>query len=232
MRVFGEDLGVLRRQAARMQRMLSGVDGVVDPRVERLVQEPTVAIEVDLAQAQRYGVKPGDVRRAAATLLSGIQVGSLFHQQKVFDVVVRARPDARRTLTDVRRLLIDTPGGGHVRLGRIADVRVRPTPQVIQRDASSRRIDVTAAVSGRGLGDVERDVRGAPRARRLPARVPRRGDRRRDGPGRGALRALGFGIAAALGILLLLQAALRSWRLAAVTFLALPCALVGGVLAA
>jgi Cu/Ag efflux pump CusA len=227
-RIYGEDLDVLRRQAARMTTFLSHVDGVVDSRVERFVQEPTLAIEVDLTQAQRYGIKPGDVRRQAATLLSGIQVGSLYEQQKVFDVVVQATPDARRSLTDVRRLLIDTPGGGHVRLGQIADVRVRPTPQVIERDASSRRIDVSANVSGRGLGDVKRDVKE--RLKHLAFPLEYHAQVIGDATGRQATptRVLGFGIAAAIVIFLLLQAAFRSWRLAAVGLVTLPVALVGG----
>jgi CzcA family heavy metal efflux pump len=230
-RVYGEDLDVLRRQGARMKRLLAGVDGVVDPRVERFVEEPTIAIEVSLAKAQRYGVKPGDVRRQAATLLQGIQVGSLFEKQKVFEVVVRGTPATRRTLTDVRRLLIDTPGGGHVRLGAIAEVSVRPTPQVIQRDASSRRIDVSAGVNGRALEDVEDDVRQ--RLERMSFPLEYHAQVIGDATGWRATttRLLGFGIAAAIGIFLLLQAAFRSWRLASAAFLALPIALVGGELA-
>jgi len=230
-RVFGEDLGVLRREAEHMQQLLSKVDGVVDPRVERLVQEPTMAIEVDLARAQRYGVKPGDVRRAAATLLSGIQVGSLFEEQKVFEVVVRATPGARRSLSDVRRLLIDTPAGGHVRLGQIAEVRVRPTPQVIQRDASSRRIDVSARVSGRGIADVERDVKRQLARIGFPLEYHAEVIADATGPRFDALALAGVALAAAIGILLLLQAALRSWRLAAAAILTLPVALVGAELA-
>jgi Cu/Ag efflux pump CusA len=230
-RIYGEDLDVLRRQAARMRTFLSDVDGVVDPRVERFVQEPTLAIEVDLTKAQRYGIKPGDVRRQAATLLSGIQVGSLYEQQKVFDVVVQATPDARRSLTDVRRLLIDTPGGGHVRLGQIAHVRVRPTPQVIERDASSRRIDVSANVGGRSLGDVKRDVKE--RLKHVSFPLEYHAQVIGDATGRQATptRLLGFGIAAAIVIFLLLQAAFRSWRLAALALVSLPVALVGGELA-
>ena len=230
-RVFGEDLKVLRRQAERMRGLLAGVDGVVDPRVERLVEEPTVAIEVDLARAERYGTSPGDVRRAAATLLSGIQVGQLFRQQKVFEVIVRATPDTRRSLSDIRELLIDTPGGGHVRLGQIADVRVRPTPQVIQRDASSRRIDISADVSGRSLGDVKQDVKARLTKTAFPLEY--HAQVIGDATGRRATttRLLGFGIAAAIGIFLLLQAAFRSWRLASVALMTLPVALVGGELA-
>jgi CzcA family heavy metal efflux pump len=230
-RVYGEDLDVLNAQGARMKRLLSGVDGVVDPRVERLVQEPTIAIEVSLAAAQRYGVKPGDVRRQAATLLQGIQVGSLFEKQKVFDVVVRATPRARRSLTDVRRLLIETPGGGHVPLGRIADVRVRATPQVIERDASSRRIDVSAEVSGRPLGDVKDDVKQRLRQLRFPLEYHAQVIGDATGARATVTRLAGFGIAAAVGIFLVLQAAFRSWPLACAAFLALPLSIVGGELA-
>jgi Cu/Ag efflux pump CusA len=207
------------------------VDGVADPAVERLVQEPTVSIEVSLAKAQRYDIKPGDVRRRAATLLNGIQVGSLFDKQKVFEVVVRATPDDRRSLSDIRNLLVDTPDGGHVRLGQIADVRIRPTPQVIQRDASSRRIDVTADVRGRSLGDVQRDVEARLQRTHFPLEYHAQVIDDATGRQAGWPRLLAFGLAAAIGVLLLLQAAFRRWRLAAVTLLSLPVALVGGEVA-
>ena len=118
-----------------------------------------------------------------------------------------------------------------MRLGDVADVRVRPTPTVIQRESSSRRIDVTADVSGRGLGAVQDDVSDRIRALELPARVPRAGDRRRRRRRGHRDPAVGFGLAAAIGIFLLLQAAFGSWRLASLAFLTLPVALVGGELA-
>jgi Cu/Ag efflux pump CusA len=230
-RVYGEDPATLRAQAARMQRMLTRVDGVVDPRVEAQIEEPTVAIEVDLAKAQRLGIKPGDVRRAAATLLSGIEVGSVFRQQKVFEVVVRATPEARHSLTDIRRLLIDAPGGGQVRLGDVATVRVRPTPAVIQREASSRRIDVTADVRGRGLQAVKDEVTDRIRRASFPLEYHAQVIGDSSGHEATAARALGAGVAAAVGIFLLLQAAFGSWRLACLAFLTLPIALLGGEIA-
>jgi len=210
--------------------MLSQVDGVVDPRVETVATQPTVAIKVSLESGLRYGVKPGDVRRKVATLLSGIQVGSVFDQEKVFDVVVRAEPSARRSLSDVRRLLIDVPGGGHVRLGNVADVRIRPTPAVIQREASQRRIDVSANVSGRSVGDVRSDVRNRIRDLRFPLEYHAEAIGAASGDRATVSRFVGFGIVAAIGIFLLLQAAFRSWRLAALVFATLPVAVVGGVL--
>ena len=172
-RVYGEDLTVLQQKADEIRAAIAGVDGVESERVSTPSAEPTIQVEVDLAKALVHGVKPGDVRRAATTLLAGIQVGSIFDNNKVFDVVVWSPPDVRKNLTDVRNLLIDTPSGGHVRLGQVADVKIVGTPNTISHDAVSRRVDVTAQVSGRDLGAVLADVRDQAGRRLLPARVPR-----------------------------------------------------------
>jgi Cu/Ag efflux pump CusA len=231
-RIYGEDLGVLRQQASRVRGLLSHVDGVTGPRVEPLVEQPTVAIEVDLTRALRYGIKPGDVRRSAASLLSGIEVGSLFQNQKVFDVVVRGTPDTHRSVTDIRNLLIDAPTGGYVRLGSVADVRVRPTLQTIQRESSSRRIDVTAGVSGRSVGAVEGDVTKRLEHTSFPLEYHAEVISDPTGTKATATHLLIFGALAAVAIFLLLQAAFGSWRLASLAFASLPLALVGGEIAA
>jgi Cu/Ag efflux pump CusA len=231
-RVYGEDLGVLRAQAARMRQLLSQVGGVVDPRVEPLTEQPTVAVEVSLAKAQRYGIKPGDVRRAEAAYVQGIVVGSLFEKQKLFDVVVRGTPGLSRSLSDIRRLLIDTPNGGHVRLGAVADVRVRPTLQSIPRESSSRRIDVTADVSGRSLGAVQDDVKQRIRSLKFPLEYHAQVIGNATGTEASAWHLAAFALVAAIGIFLLLQSALGSWRLASALAVSLPLALVGGELTA
>src|SRR5262249_17295986 len=77
-RVYADVLATLREQGEEVRRAISGVDGIADARVDRPVDEPTVEIKVDLASARRHHIKPGDVRRAAATLVTGIEVGSLF----------------------------------------------------------------------------------------------------------------------------------------------------------
>src|SRR5262249_54772342 len=81
-RGYGADQEVLTRVADDVKNAIARVGGVVDPRVKLPVVEPTLEVEVDVAAAQRYGIKPGDVRRTAATMLSGLVVGSLFEQQK------------------------------------------------------------------------------------------------------------------------------------------------------
>jgi Cu/Ag efflux pump CusA len=141
-RIYGHDLDILRLKAEEVRQLLAEMDGVAEPAVEDQIEEPVVEIEVDLEKAQRYGIKPGDVRRAEAALLSGLRVGDLFEEQKVFEVVVWGTPDTRDSLTSIRELLIDTPGGGHVRLGDVADVRIVPNLNVIEREAVSRRLDI------------------------------------------------------------------------------------------
>jgi CzcA family heavy metal efflux pump len=230
-RVYGQNLDVLRGKAEEVRRLLAGVDGTADQQVERMVEEPTLEIEVDLVKAQQYGIKPGDVRRAAATMLSGIQVGSLFEEQKVFDVVVWGPPEVRRSLTDISQLLVDRPGGGHVELGKVADVRIKPALAVIRHDAVSRSIDVTAAVRGRGYDAVMADVQQGLGDVQFPLEY--HAEVLGDHAEQQAIkqRVLGVAAIAAILILLLMQAALGSWRLAGAAFLTLPMALVGGVLA-
>jgi CzcA family heavy metal efflux pump len=231
-RVFGQDLAVLRGQAERVRRAMSQVDGVVDPRLELAPRQPTLKIEVDLAKARRYGIKPGDVRRAEAALLQGIQVGSVFQNQKVFDVTVQGVPELRRSVADVRGLLIDTPSGDHVRLGDVADVQVVPEPAVIQRDSVARRIDVEAGVTGRSVDAVARDVEARLADVGFPLEYHAEVLTQSTAEEIGTTRMLAFGIGCAIAIFLLLQAAFRSWRLATLAFVSLPVAMAGGALAA
>jgi CzcA family heavy metal efflux pump len=227
-RLYGEDLEVLTAQAARVRDAVSGIDGMSGARVVLPATEPTVEVQVDLARAQQHGIKPGDVRRAATTLISGVQVGSLFEQQKVFDVVVWGTPRVRSDLTGVRRLLIDTPTGDHVRLEDVADVRIAPNPGVIKRQNVSRYVDVAAGIGGADrdavVADVQRRLEGMSFPIEYHAEVLS-ADRQPMG------QLLSIALAAAIGIFLLLQAFLGSWRLAALAFLTMPLALAGGVLA-
>jgi len=227
-RLYGEELPILTSQGTKVRKALAKIDGVTNARILQPVEEPTLEVKVDLARAEKFGIKPGDVRRAAATLLSGLTVGNLFEQSKVFDVVVWGTPETRGSLTSVRELLIDTPGGGHVRLADVADVRIAPNPAVIKRESVSRYVDVVAGVSGRDRDAVVRDVE-----RRLhEIAFPIEYHAEVLAPEAQPLgRLFAIGIAAAVGILLLLQAFFGSWRIGALAFLTLPIAAVGGLLA-
>jgi Cu/Ag efflux pump CusA len=229
-RVYGQGFATLEHQANRLARSLSAVAGVHGARVQRPAVQPTMQIQVALPAAQRHGVKPGDVRRAAATLVQGLDVGAFFEEQKVFQVIVRGVPATRQSIDSVRALLIDTPNGGHVRLGDVARVEIRPNPVDIRHDAVSRYMDVRARVSGRDLGAVQADVQRRLRATSFPLEYHAEVVRPLEDEASPLGALLAMAIAAAAGSFLLLQAAFDSWRLAALVFLTLPLAVVGGLM--
>jgi Cu/Ag efflux pump CusA len=231
-RIFGPDLAVLSAKANEVQQMVSGVAGVASSRTDSLTEEPTIDVTVNLDNAQRAGVKPGDVRRAAATLLSGIEVGSLFKDQKVFEVVVWGAPAIRGNVDSVRELLIDTPSGTPVRLGDVADVRIAPSPTVITHDAVSRSVEIEAHVSGRDVNAVTRDIQQGLRGIQFPLEHHADVHSLAGHEQSQQRRLLAIVAAVSLVILLILQAAFGSWRLAGLAFLTLPAAVSGAVLAA
>lgn len=229
-RIFGHDLDVLGDKAEEVRQRLVGVDGVAAVQTDSRVDEPQVEIEVDLAAAERYQIKPGDVRRQATTLLSGLRVGNLYEENKVFDVIVWGVPETRHSLTDIRELLINTPRGAHVPLEELADVRIAPSPTVIRRDVVSRFVDVGVTVSGRNLGAVTADIERSLEAVDFPLEhhaevLGASAEQQAAGQ-----RMISLVVVAVLGILLLMQASYGSWRLAFVTLLTLPVALAGGAL--
>jgi CzcA family heavy metal efflux pump len=231
-RVYGNETDTLADKAQEVGDRLAKIDGIEDLQVELPVEEPTLEVQVDLDRAQEFGIKPGDVRRAAAFLLSGIEVGQLFYDNKVFGVVVWGAPETRQNENDVRNLLIDTPAGGQVRLEQVADVRQVTTPDVIEREGAFRRIDVSASVAGRDRGAVAADVKRSIETMNFPLEYRAELLGTYAEKQEAERRLMSLGAMAAVGMLLLLQACFGSWRLGALFFLTLPVALVGGVLAA
>jgi len=231
-RLYGPERATLNRTAQEVREALANIKGISDLHVEGQAEEAQIEIKVDIAAAERHGLKPGDIRRQVATTFAGLQVGTLFEQQKVFEVVVWGVPEARRNLTNLRELPLENPRDTRVRLGDVAELHIVPTPTVIHHEALSPRIDVVANVRGRDLGSVAGDV--AHRLKEVKFPLEYRAELLGEYAERQAAqkRMLSFAIAAATGIFLLLQACFGSWRLATLVLLTLPVALVGGVLAA
>ena len=232
-RIYGDDLGVLRRTADQVSDKLRGVRGMEGLHTSLQAEVPQIDVRVKLGVARRYGVKPGDVRRAAGTLVAGEEVGDMFQKGFSTNVMVWSTPKTRNSLTAIRNLPIDTPAHGQVPLSTLADVAIRPTPNVIQRENASRRIDVGADLpKRRDLGAVTHDIQQTLDDIKLPlgyhAELLGEAAERRSAQH----RLLTFAIGAAIVVFLLLQAAFGSWRLATMLFFTLPMALVGGVLAA
>jgi CzcA family heavy metal efflux pump len=231
-RIYGQDLHLLGDKADEVLAALEGIPGIVDLKKELHMETPQVEVEVDLAKAEQYGLKPGDVRRMSAFLLQGEEVGDIFYGGKTYDVNVWSTPESRDSLSDIQNLLIDTPSGERVRLGDVADVRIGEVPNVVEREGQSRKIDVSANVKGRDLGSVAEDVEAALANVEFPlgfhAEVVGEFAERQAAQ----QQLLLAGSVAVIAIFFLLYTSFGNWRLATLTFFTLPWALVGGLLAA
>jgi len=228
-RLFGPDLDVLAQKAAEIGKVVGGVEGAADVKVQALTLVPQVEVAFRPERAQQVGVTAGTVRDTVATMVRGAKVGEVFDQQKVFDVIVWSAPDVRSDLFALRRLPIELPNGGYAPLGAVADVSIVPTPNEITREGGSRRIDITCNVRGRDLGAVARDIDAALKGVQFaPGYHP-------EILGEYAARAasqrrlLWLGLLSLAGILLVLHVDFGSARLVAFVALTIPFALIGGV---
>jgi Cu/Ag efflux pump CusA len=172
------------------------------------------------------------VRRSTATVFSGLVVGYLFKEQKIYEAVVWSAPEARNSMDSLRDLWVDKPDRTYVRLGDVAKVSMITTPTVIRHERISPYIDVVANAAGRSPGAVVDEIEDRLEQMTFPLEyhpeilgeyTERQSVER---------RMLGVGIASLVGIFLLLQACFGSWRLALIAFLALPASIAGGIVGA
>jgi len=231
-RVYGQDLDILRAKADEIVEKLSGIEGLTELHSEFIVDIPQIEVEVDLAKAEAYGLKPGDVRRATSYMLAGEEVGDIHVVNRTYDVNVWSTPESRRSLTDIQQMLIKAPEGGYVSLEEIARVSIVAVPNTINHENMARRINVEADVEGRDLGTVIGEVENVLASIEYPigyhSELLGEYAERQQSQNRLFLA----GIAATLVIFFLLRVSLGNWRLAGMSFLSLPLALVGGVIAA
>ncbi len=230
-RIYGSDLAVLRDKAAEVSKTIGGVPGVTNLKVEQQVLVPQLEVRVKSDAAFRFGLTPGVVRNAATTLIKGTKVGELYQNQQINDVVVWGTANSRTDIESLRRLRFALPSGGDIPLGEVADIQIVPTPNVIQHESASRRIDVTCDVKGRDLGSVAREIETKVKALAFergyhPEFLGEYAARQQS-----RNRLLWLSGLSLLGILLLLHTDFRSARLVTLVFVSLPFALIGGVAA-
>jgi CzcA family heavy metal efflux pump len=229
-RIYGDDLATLRETAHEVEAAIHEVPGIINLKVEPQVLVPQLNVRLKPEAAEQFGLTAGDVRRAATTLVKGTKVGEVYDQQKIFEVAVWGVPEVRCDMTAVRELLIETPSGGHVPLGDVADVAIVAAPNEIKREGASRRIDVTCNVKDRDLRSVAQEIQ----QRVLQVSFPRGyhpeflGEYAAQAESRQRIYALGA--LALAGIVVLLYAEFRAWRLVLLVMLSFLFAFIGGVL--
>lgn len=157
-KIFGDDLELLRRKAAEVQAAISSVPGVKDLIVEQQTVVPQLRIELDRDRLLQYGLNTADVNEFIETAMNGHSVSEILQGQRSFDLVMRLEEDARENLDTLRRLAIDLPEGGQVPLEAVARIYESGGPNTINREKVRRRIVVQCNVAERGLVDVVQEI--------------------------------------------------------------------------
>ncbi len=151
-KLFGEDLEVLKEKAEDMAKVVSKIEGAADVKVEQVTGLPQLQIKIDRSKISRYGVNVSDINQIIETAIGGKSTGEVFEGEKRFDLVVRFKEEARNNVDVIKNILVPTPNGSSIPLSQLADVYIEEGPAQISRERSQRRIVVEANVRERDIG--------------------------------------------------------------------------------
>ena len=151
-KIFGDDLDVLRDKGDDVARVLGKVTGAADVGVEKVSGLAYLQIEVDREKIARYGINVADINDVIETAIGGKEASSVYEGLKVFGLSVRFPESARNDVEPIREILIPAPSGALIPLGQLAKVDVTEGPAQISRESGQRRIVITCNVTGRDLG--------------------------------------------------------------------------------
>ena len=230
-RLYGYKQSTLESLAVNITQRLNKIDGISNPTIVKNVEEPVIQIKVDLEKARNFKLKPGDIRRASAVFLSGIEVGSLYEDQKVFDVIVWGAPDIRQSLDDVKQLLIEASDKQLVKLSSVADVYIAPMPTIINREAASRYIDIKILVDDTNPVEITELIRESLKGVNYPLEYHTEILTEFADSYNLQQQLLYVFVLTFLGLFLILHAAMGSWKLAAGILVMYVASLSGGILA-
>ena len=231
-KVFGEDMDVLRRSAADVLRTILPVRGVARAFVDRGGQVPQLQVEIDRARAARYGLNVADVEDVIETALGGKTATALWEGERRFTVVVRLAEEERHDPEAIRHVLVDTPGGPRVPLSEVATVSVGSGSMNIARESGMRVMAIGVFIQGRDMGSLVAEMqRRVDAAVRLPPGYYTTWGGEFENQQRAMSRLSLIVPLSILLIFVLLFNAFGSFKEAALIVLNVPFALIGGILA-
>jgi cobalt-zinc-cadmium resistance protein CzcA len=151
-KLYGEDLDVLAEKGAAIQSLISGIRGAEGVQLEQISGEAQLVIRADRSAIAQQGLNVGDVMDTISTAVGGEKLGQVLDGEKRFDIYMRVAAQYRRDKEEIERLIIESPSGAHVPLGRVASVEVEEGPPLVSREHARRRVVVQTNVRGRDLG--------------------------------------------------------------------------------
>jgi len=150
-KVYGADLNVLQEKALEIKRRLSQIRGFTELTVVRELGQPSLIVQVDRDKIARYGINVADVEAVVQAAVGGQAATQVIQGEKLFDLVVRMRPEFRENAQQIANLLVGTPTGQQIPLSELADIREGNGASFIYRENNSRYIGVQYSIEGRDL---------------------------------------------------------------------------------
>jgi cobalt-zinc-cadmium resistance protein CzcA len=150
-KVYGEDLNVLQNAALEIKRRLSKIKGFTELTVVRELGQPSLLIDIDREKIARYGINVADVETIVQTAVGGQAATQVIQGEKLFDLVVRMKPEFRESAQQIGGLLVGTPSNQQIPLRELADIKEASGASFIYRENNSRYIGVQYSIEGRDL---------------------------------------------------------------------------------
>ena len=229
-KIFGSDLNKMYAIGNKIKDAIQGVEGVADLNVEQQVERPQLKIEPRREVLARYGITLPQFAEYVNVLLGGEVVSNVFEGNRSFDLTVKVKDESRSSIDNIRNLMIETADGSKIPFEYVADIRSSAGPNTISRENVSRKLVVSANVSGRDLRGAVNDIQEI-----IDEQITLPDDYHIEYGGQfeseqAASQTLMItSIFSILAIYLLLYNQFRSPSQAAVIMLNLPLALIGGV---
>jgi heavy metal efflux system protein len=151
-KVFGDDLDVLKKKADEIARVAASVTGATDIRVERVTGQQYLSIEIDRAAIARHGLNVSDVNDVIEAAIGGKQATEIYEGERRFASVVRLPESYRNNIEKIGNILVNAPGGVQVALENLAMIEVVDGPAQVSRELAKRRVVVAINVKDRDLG--------------------------------------------------------------------------------
>ena len=156
-KVYGSDLNVLQDKALEIKRRLSQVPGFTELTVVRELGQPSLIVQVDRDKIARYGINVADVEAVVQAAVGGQAATQVIQGERLFDLVVRMRPEFRENAQQIGNLLVGTPTGQQIPMSELSDIREANGASFIYRENNSRYIGVQYSIEGRDLASAVKD---------------------------------------------------------------------------
>ncbi|CAH1387705.1 efflux RND transporter permease subunit [Candidatus Nitrotoga sp. M5] len=160
-KLFGDDLGLLKLKADAIAKVASSITGAQDIRVERVTGQQYLSINIDRQAIARHGLNVADINDVIETAIGGRLTTEIFEGERRFSAVVRLPERFRNSLKDIHALRVISPNGANVALEDLAIISVLDGPAQISREKAKRRIVIGVNVKGRDLGSFVSELQSA-----------------------------------------------------------------------